>query len=95
MTFVIHHGALKLETINQGKATNTLHEIPPNLIFEIERAGDRLVSKAVQLISNNTTNLTECYMSIRAKMDGGNKLTVLSSQDHLNIAAWQLVYHLH
>ena len=64
---------------HQSGNTNTLHDIPPNLIFEVERAGDRLVSKAAQLISNNTTNLTECYMSIRAKMDGGKQINRIQS----------------
>lgn len=56
-----------------------LHDLPPNLMFEVEQAGDRLVSKAAQLISNNTTNLSECYMSIRAKMDGGKQKNRIQS----------------
>ena len=55
------------------------HDLPPNLMFEVERAGDRLVSKAAQLISNSTTNLSECYMSIRAKMDGGKQINRIQS----------------
>ena len=46
------------------------NHLPPSLLFEIERAGDRLVNKAAQLITNRTTNLSECFMLIRAKMDG-------------------------
>ena len=45
--------------------------LPPNLMFEVEWAGDRMVSKAAQLIINNTINFSECYISIQAKMDGG------------------------
>ena len=48
-------------------------------MFEVERAGNRIVSKAAQLISNNTTNLSECYMSIRAKMDGGKQINRIQS----------------
>ena len=48
-------------------------------MFEVERADDRIVSKAAQLISNNTTNLSECYMSIRAKMDKGKQINCIQS----------------
>ena len=65
---------------HQSRNANAhLHDLPPNLIFEVERADDRLVSKAAQLISNNTTNLSECYMSIRAKMDGGKQINRIQS----------------
>jgi len=37
-----------------------LDDLPPNFPFEVERAGDRVVNKAHQLINNKTTNLTEC-----------------------------------
>ena len=56
-----------------------LNDLPPNLLFEVERAGDRLVNKAHQLISNKTTNLTECFMSVRAKMDGGKQINRIQS----------------
>ena len=42
-------------------------------------SSDRLVSKAAQLINNNTTNLSECYISIRAKMDGGKQINRIQS----------------
>ena len=47
------------------------HNIPDDLYFHIQRAGDRLVSMAPQLITNTTANLAECYMNIRCKFDGG------------------------
>ena len=47
--------------------------------FEVERAGDRLVNKAHQLIGNETTNLTECFMSVRAKMNGGKQTNRIQS----------------
>lgn len=42
----------------------------------------RLVSKAVQLKSNSTTNLSECYMSIRAKINGGERINCIKSEHH-------------
>ena len=45
--------------------------IPDYLFFRVQRAGDRLVSIAPQLVTNTTTNLAECYMNIRCKFDGG------------------------
>ena len=52
------------EVENHQSKSAHLHDLPPSLMFEVERADDRIVSKAAQLISNNTTNLSECYMSI-------------------------------
>ena len=45
--------------------------IPDDLFFRVQRAGDRLVSMASQLVANKTTNLAECYMNMRCKFDGG------------------------
>ena len=45
--------------------------IPDDLFFRIQRAGDRLVSMASELISNSTSNLAESFMNIRCKFDGG------------------------
>ena len=42
----------------------TLETLPPGLLRSVEAAGDRLVSKAAQLIQDKTTNM-------RSKMDGG------------------------
>jgi len=67
------------EAAKETPVSVNLHDLPPNLFFEIDRAGDRLVSKAAQLISNSTTNLSECYMSIRAKMDGGKQVNRIQS----------------
>ena len=57
------------ESAKEKPINVSLHDLPSNLLFDIERAGDRLVNKATQLISNRTANLSECFMSIRAKMD--------------------------
>ena len=48
-----------------------LDKLPPHFLRDVEAAGDRLVAKATQLIQNKTTNITENFMSIRCKMDGG------------------------
>ena len=37
------------------------------------------MSKAAQLIQDQTTNLPECYMSVRAKMDGGKQINHIQS----------------
>ena len=49
------------------------------MIFELDRAGDRLISKASQLIDDQTTNMSECYMSVRSKMDGGKQINRIQS----------------
>ena len=67
------------ESAKEKPINVNLHDLPPNLLFEIERAGDRLVNKAAQLVSNRTTNLSECFMSIRAKMDGGKQINRIQS----------------
>ena len=77
------------ESGRQNKVTNNLHDLPPNLLFEAERAGNRLVNKAAQLITNKNTNLSECFMSIRAKMDGRKQINQiqLGSFEHWCMAA--------
>ena len=75
----IHESCNPLWCSNVGKCQSNSVDLPPNLMFEVERAGDRIVSKAAQLISNNTTNLSECYMSIQAKMDGGKQINRIQS----------------
>ena len=62
-----------------AKVDVNLHNLPLSLLFEIDRAGEHLVSKAAQLIANSTTNLSKCYMSIRAKMDGGKQVNRIQS----------------
>ena len=38
--------------------------------------GDRLVSKATQLVQNKTTNLSTNFRSVRCKMDGGKYINI-------------------
>ena len=54
-------------------ADNTVNHknISDSLFFKIQRAGDRLVSMAPQLITNATSDVAECFMNIRCKFDGG------------------------
>ena len=48
-----------------------LTEIDNKMYRDIQIPLGRLVAKATQLIGNETTNLAECWMHIRAKFDGG------------------------
>ena len=36
-----------------------LNKFPPNFLYDVEAAGNRLVSKAAQLVQNKTTKITE------------------------------------
>ena len=47
--------------------------LPEGLFVKVLACGDRLVLLAPQLISNETSNLTECYMSIQSCFDGGKQ----------------------
>ena len=47
--------------------------LPEKLFAKVLACGDRLVMLAPQLISNETNNLTECYMSIQSCFDGGKQ----------------------
>ena len=49
------------------------------MIFEFDQAGDRLISKASLLIDDQTTNISECYMSVHSKMDGGKQINRIQS----------------
>ena len=59
------------EEARDGDSTADVIHLSDDLYFRIQRAGDRLVSNAVSLISNSTSNLAECFMGIRCKFDGG------------------------
>ena len=59
------------EEAREGDNTTKLCNLPDDLYFRIQRAGDRLVSNASSLIANSTSNLAECFMGIRCKFDGG------------------------
>ena len=59
---------------DEARGANSTYDrknIPDDLFFRIQRAGDRLVSMAPQLISNSTSNVADSFMNIRCKFDGG------------------------
>ena len=57
------------EEVKQGGPIPT--QLNKKMIFDIQAVVGRLVSKASQLIDNETTNLAESWMHIRSKFDGG------------------------
>ena len=60
-----------VEEESRGGDSSLNTHIEQDLFFRVQRAGDRLVSLAPQLISNSTSNIAECFMNIRCKFDGG------------------------
>ena len=67
----------------------TLKSIPTGLFNAVSRCCDCIVSLAPQLIANQTSNLAECYMSIRCLFDGGkyfNRIQRGSFQHRCNAA---------
>ena len=84
----------------QADPSQNITEIPNDLLFKILRAGDCLVAMAPQLITNSTSNLAECFVSIRAKFDGGkfyNRVQKGSFQHRCQGAGlqWQLGLEWH
>ena len=61
----------KEEDEARGGHSNSTVNIPDELLFLVQRAGDRLVSMAPQVISNSTSNLAEAFMNVCCKFDGG------------------------
>ena len=57
----------------QTGQSSMLESLPEGLFAKVLACGDRLVMLAPQLISNETSNLAECYMSIRSCFDGGKQ----------------------
>ena len=59
------------------------------MLFELDRAGDRLINKASQLIDDQTANILECYMSVRRNMDDGKQANRIQSGafQHRSMAA--------
>ena len=63
--------------------TESLDKLPSGLLRAVETIGDRLVSKAAQLVHNKTTNICENYMV--------EKFLIVFSLDHSNIDVWLLL----
>lgn len=59
------------DELRGGDNSVNIKDIPEDLFFRIQRAGNRIVSIASQLVTKKPTNLAECYMNIRCKFDGG------------------------
>ena len=67
----LQHDILIHNEEDEARGANTSYSHKNDLFFRIQRAGDRLVSMAPQLISNSTSNVAEAFMNIRCKFDGG------------------------
>ena len=48
-----------------------LHSVPAGLLEKVKACGNRLVLLSALLITNDTSNLAECYMSVHTIFDGG------------------------
>ena len=70
--------SLDEEEARRGYITS-VESLPPGLYNKILACGDRLVSLASKLILNQTSNLAECYMSIRCCFDGGKQYNRIQS----------------
>ena len=57
----------------------TINSLPVRLLEKVKAAGDRLVMLSASLIENETSNLAECYMSIRSVFDGGKQYNRVQS----------------
>ena len=63
----------------KGGATIALGGLPVGLMEKVQAVGDHLVMLSEQLIDNHTSNLAECYMSIRSAFDGGKQYNRVQS----------------
>ena len=84
-----HENHLSHHYVQHTTEPSPLNKLPPNFLRDVEAAGDRLVAKAAQLVQNRTTNITENFMSIRCKMDGGKYYNRIQSGSfqHRSMAA--------
>lgn len=57
----------------------TLHSLSNGLLEKVKACGDRLVMLSAQLITNDTSNLAEYYMSICSIFDGGKQYNRVQS----------------
>jgi hypothetical protein len=61
------------------EVTTPTTTLPAGLVEKVKSCGDRLVSMSAQLITNQTSNLAECYMGIQALYDGGKHFNGVQS----------------
>lgn len=57
----------------------TINGLPVRLVEKVKAAGDHMVMLSASLIENGTSNLAECYMSIRSVFDGGKQYNHVQS----------------
>ena len=69
--------------------SSRLASLPPGLFVAIQNAGDRIVSKASQLIGNHTSNICEILCLYEEKWDGGEVFNRIESGSfqHRSMAA--------
>ena len=73
--------------------STSVGQLPQGLFSKVMACGDRLVMLAPQLVSNETSNLAECYMSVRCNFDGGkqyNRVQGGAFQHRCNAAGLQV-----
>ncbi len=67
------------EALARNGHKGSLDDLPEGLYVKMLQYGDRLVMMAEQLIDNETSNLAECYMSIRSCFNGGKQYNRVQS----------------
>ena len=73
-----------IHTLPRMKKKLDLHHqsqqhLPMGLIEKVKASGDRLVAMSSELITNQTSNLAECYMGVRVLYDGGKHFNRVQS----------------
>ena len=63
----------------QGEHASLINNLAPGLFNAVAKCTDWIVSLAPQLVSNQTSNLAESYMSIRSMMDRGKQFNRVQS----------------
>ncbi len=74
---------------NSVSTSSRLASLPRGLFVAIQNAGDRIVSKASQLIGNHTSNICEILCLYEEKWDGGEVFNRIESGSfqHRSMAA--------
>ena len=88
-------GAVSKEDEHDARlgGSTSVGQLPPGLFSKVIACGDRLVMLAPQSISNETSNLAECYMSVRCYFDGSkqyNRVQGGAFQHRCNAAGLQI-----
>ena len=59
--------------------STVLNNLPVRLLEKVKACGDHLVMLSRQVLDNKTSNLAECYMSIRIVFNGGKQFDCIQS----------------